>query len=63
MALATLAIDRTADVTHQDALRKAVSAIDVLCTREARPNIVQVRHETIDLLRRALSDQEGPLRS
>ena len=63
MAMATFAIDRTADVTYREALREAVSRIDALCTREGRPDIVQIRHETIDLLRRALSDQEGSLSS
>ena len=63
MAMATFALDRTADVAHREALREAVSRIDGLCTLEGRPDIVQVRHETIDLLRRALADQEKPVRS
>jgi hypothetical protein len=63
MALATLAMDRTQDEALRLELRDAVAGIEVQCSRQSRPDVAQLRRSTVDLMRRALADQERPVRS
>jgi hypothetical protein len=63
MALATLAMDRTQDEALRLELRDAVAGIDAQCSRQSRPDVAQLRRSTLDLMRRALADQERPVRS
>ncbi|MEO8308658.1 MAG: hypothetical protein ABI616_11540 [Pseudomonadota bacterium] len=55
MAMAQLAIGKTNDEAQLQALHKLISEIDALCTRDARPNLAQLRRETIATLRSALA--------
>ena len=55
MAMAQLAIDRTQDESQRQALQDVVSGIDALCTLDARPNLAQLRRDTIATLRSALA--------
>jgi hypothetical protein len=55
MAMAQLAAARTPDETQRQALHKVCSEIDALCTREARPNLAQLRRDTLTTLRAALA--------
>jgi hypothetical protein len=55
MAMAQLAVDRTRDESQRRALQDMVSGIDALCTRDARPNLAQLRRDTIAALRSALA--------
>jgi len=63
MALATLAMDRTQDEALRVELRNAVAGIDASCSRQARPDMTQLRRATTELMRKALAGQERPVRS
>jgi len=59
MAMAQLAAARTQDEAQRLALQKVFSEIDALCTRDARPNLAQLRRDTLVMLRAALAGTPG----
>jgi hypothetical protein len=56
-------MDRTQDEVLRVELRNAVAGIDVQCSRQSRPDLAQLRRTTTNLMRRALAEQERPVRS
>jgi hypothetical protein len=55
MAMAQLAAGKTQDKVQRQSLLDVVAEIDALCTRGARPNLAQLRRDTIATLRSALA--------
>jgi hypothetical protein len=55
MAMAQLAIGKTHEESQRQALQDVLAEIDALCTRDARPNLAQLRRDTIATLRGALA--------
>jgi hypothetical protein len=58
MAMAQLAAGKVQGAQRQ-ALQDVVAQIDALCTKDARPNLAQLRRDTIATLRSALAVQTG----
>jgi hypothetical protein len=55
MAMAQLTVGRTHDAVQRQALQDVVAGIEALCTKDARPNLAQLRRDTIATLRSALT--------